>query len=257
MAIRIGIITGIVIGLLGIPVAYADITFAGAGTGTESNLAATVNFAISGNDLIITLTNTGPSPALNPPDILTAVFFSVEGNPTLTPVSAVLGAGSQVLFPASGDGTSPEGVVGGEWAYAQGLSAPGGADRGISTAGLGLFGQANFPGDNLVGQTAVGGLEYGLVPLSGTTGGNAPVTGPNPFIQNTAVFTLSFVGDLSLSDITGVSFQYGTSLSEPNIPGNIVPEPASITLFGIGIALMGYRMYRRRIASHASRTQAV
>ncbi|MFA6242608.1 MAG: PEP-CTERM sorting domain-containing protein [Candidatus Hydrogenedentales bacterium] len=243
------------LGLIGVAVAAmalaalpasASITYSASGTGGESNLSASAEFNISGNNLIITLTNTASTPALEPADILMAVFFSVDGNPTLTQVSAVLNAGSSVLYPVSGNGTSPAGVVGGEWAYAQGINAPGAADRGIGAAGFGLFGQANFPGNNLYGQTGVQGMAYGIVPASGTTGGNSPVTGSNPFIQNSVVFTLSFTGQLNLDDISDVSFQYGTDLCEPNLPSTVVPEPASLSLLGIGIALMAMRRVVKR-----------
>ncbi|MBX7258250.1 MAG: PEP-CTERM sorting domain-containing protein [Candidatus Hydrogenedentes bacterium] len=234
---RLGLIAGIAVllALVAGP-AQASITYSASGSGGLSNLSASAEFAISGNNLIITLTNTASSPALEPADVLMGLFFSLDGA-TLTPVSAVLGGSSIVLY----DSAPAGGVVGGEWAYASGINAPGDADQGVGAAGFDLFGSANFPGSNLFGQTGVQGMAYGIVPASGTTGGNAPVTGPNPFIQNSVVFTLSFTGDVTLDDISDVSFQYGTDLCEPNLPGTVVPEPASLSLLGIGIALMAMR----------------
>ncbi|MBX7258251.1 MAG: PEP-CTERM sorting domain-containing protein [Candidatus Hydrogenedentes bacterium] len=238
MNARTKLIWGISLALaLAVVPAGASITFSAAGSGALSNLSASAEFEISGSNLIITLTNTATSPALEPADILTAFFFSLNGV-TLTPVSAVLGGSSVVLY----DDAPVGGVVGGEWAYESGIAAPGGADQGISSTGLsGLFGASSdyFPGDNLDGEANVGGMAYGIVPASGTTGGNTPVTGPNPFIQDSVIFTLSFTGDLSLDDISDVSFQYGTSPSEPNL--SVVPEPASLSLLGIGIAFMAVR----------------
>lgn len=202
-------------------------------SGSSGSLAASADFSVVGGDLQVTLTNTSAADVLVPADILTAVFFDLPGNPTLTSLSAALAAGSTVLFGVS----DPGGVVGGEWAYGTGLSgAPSGATQGISSAGFGLFGGATFPGTNLQGPAAVDGMQYGIVsagdnPLTG----NAPVTGANALIQNSVVFTLGDLpDDFSVDGITHVSFQYGTALTEPNFPPTVVPEPATMMLLGLG-----------------------
>jgi hypothetical protein len=48
-------------------------------------------------------------------------------------------------------------------------------------------------------------------------------------------------GALLESQISNVSFQYGTDLSEPKLPPGVtppppVPEPAALILLGIGVA---------------------
>jgi hypothetical protein len=159
-------------------------------------------------------------------------------------VSALINAGSAVQF-----GSAPGGVVGGEWAYRAGLSGiiddPSGSGHGISSSGLGLFGSANFPGSNLQGPTGVGGLQHGITSAGDNPAtGNSPVTGPNAFVKNSVVFTLSglpggFDPSLSISDI---AFQYGTSLSEPRIQVT-VPAPGAFALTPL-IALTARR--RRR-----------
>jgi hypothetical protein len=215
---------------------------------TKGNLDATVTFSTSGNNLVVTLTNSSLSDVLLPTQVLTGVFFTAIGDPTLTPVSAVLGAGSTVLHVIS---QPAGGVVGGEWAYADGLSgAPLGADEGISSAGLGLFGNANFPGANLDGPTGTNGLQYGITSTgdNGATG-NTPVT-TEPLIQDTVVFTLSGLPDGfdPSASIKKVSFQYGTSLNDPNI--TVTPEPGSLALLASGVlGMFGIGWHRRRKAA--------
>lgn len=201
--------------------------------------AASALFQTNGMDLIITLQNTSSYDALTPPDILTGVFFDVAGVPlTLTRVSAIVPASSSVCFGA----TEPGGVVGGEWAYRAALSGPRGAAYGISSAGLGLFGQADvFPGSNLQGPASPDGLQYGITSAADDPAtGNQAVTGSNALIKSSVMFTLSGLpaGFSPLQAISNVNFQYGTSLSEPNLN----PEPATLALLG----LAGFAGLRRR-----------
>ena len=201
-------------------------------TGVDGGLSASALFEVSGGNLVVTLTNTSMNDVLIPDHVLTAVFFDVATAPALSPVSAVIGPMSTVLF----GGTDPGGVVGGEWALAGSLSgAPGNAAYGISSAGFGLFGSPNFPGSNLQGPMGVNGLEYGITsagdnPLTG----NTPVTGTNALVKNQVIFNLGAVsGDFDpRTQIGNVLFQYGTGLHEPTIPG--VPEPASLVLIAVG-----------------------
>ncbi len=208
----------------------------------ETNSASVVfNLSVSGmtTNLIVTLTNTALYKPNDPPDILTAVFFSLAGDPTLTKVSALLNAGSVGVQ----DGSNlvvAGGVVGGSWTYAAGLSGtPGGANEGISAAGFSQFGPGNlFPGAALPGDSPTpGGVGGGLT--TATDDGsqyNGGLSG-RPFIQDSVVFTLGAVpANFTLAGITNVSFQYGTTLgSEPNVPGTLVPEPTVITLTLVGI----------------------
>jgi hypothetical protein len=161
-------------------------------TGSSGTLAASVTFDIVGSNLIVTLTNTSSADVTVPSNLLTAVFFDyLDGPLTLTPVSAVLNSGSSVLWD-----TAPGGVVGGEWAYADGIggAAPnGGSSYGIGSAGLDIFGPGdNFPGSNLDGPVSVNGMGYGITSAGDNTAtGNSQVTGTNPLIENSVVFTFS------------------------------------------------------------------
>src|SRR5690349_20661179 len=87
-------------------------------SGTSGSHSATVTFDISGSNLIVTLTNTAAADTLVPTDLLNAVFFTLAGDPALTRTSVVLGAGSVVEHGV----TDPGGVVGGEYAYVNGIN---------------------------------------------------------------------------------------------------------------------------------------
>lgn len=202
--------------------------------------AAAVTFDTMGDQLLVTLANTSTSDVLVPTDVLTAVFF--EANTVdplmLTPVSAVLGPASSVLFGVS----EPGGSVGGEWAYVDDLSGGGWPfGYGIGAGGFGLFGPADrFGGVNLAGPRSVAGLDYGLTSMGDDpTTGNTPVTGKNALIQNEVMFTLSGLPDGfdPSMQISAVRWQYGTSLDGPHLP-----EPASVALMLFGaVALLRRR----------------
>lgn len=251
---------GILMGLLWptLPASATPITFTG-GSGT---LAARVDFNVSGTNLIVTLTNTSSADVLVPTQVLTAVFFNIAGNPVLSPLSAVVAAGSNVLFGT----TDPGNVVGGEMAYRRGLTGTSGSARqGISSTGLGLFGPGNrFPGNNLQGPASPAGLQYGLTSATDDpTTGNTPVTGTNALIRNSVVFTLAGLSlSFLLSDISDVSFQYGTSLLETSVaasPDNrAVPVGSSWTLLlagFVGIAWVRRRERHDRSARRSSRRE--
>jgi hypothetical protein len=211
-------------------------------TGSSGSLAASATFSFVGSNLQVVLANTSTADVLVPSNVLTAVFFNVAGNPTLGSVSAVLSAGSTVFF----DSAPAGGVVGGEWAYGNSLAgAPGGANQGISSSGFGLFGAATFPGSGLDPPAAVDGLNYGITSANDNPAtGNAAVTGGFPLIKNSVTFTLSGLPTgFNLADISNVSFQYGTALTEPNVQS--VPIPPTALLLGSGllgiIALGGRR----------------
>jgi len=221
-------------------------------TGTQGSLSASATFDASvAGTLTVTLTNTSASDVLVPADVLTALFFSLDGA-TLTKVSAVLAGGSTVFYDPQGQPAG--GVVGGEWAYKAGLAgAPNTADMGISSTGVGLFGPGDrFPGADLAPPTSPDGLQYGILSAGDNTGtGNAGVTGSGGLIKNSVVFTFTIAGFTDLdTQLSKVSFQYGTNLTdEPNFTTTDITLPdGGMTLSLLGLALGSLGMLARRRA---------
>ena len=235
------------------PVLAVPIIFTGSGTGPGSvPVTASATFDIVGNNLTITLTNTSPSNSGQdvPGSTLSGLFWDFTGNPTLTPLSATIPAASSIIqsglcVPGPCAGVTN---VAGEWGY-QATSFPGGADRGIASSGYlttGLAGNiGNFnggaAGTDLDGPASLNGINFGIV--SAAAGFNPNGGLARPLIQDTVVFILSGVSGLSNSDISDVSFQYGTSITELNVPGTPrrVPEPGTLALLGLAAVVLAYR----------------
>lgn len=204
------------------------------------NLAARAVFVASGNNLVITLSNTSTFDALVPADMLTGVYFNITGpTVTLSRVSVLVAPSSDVINVM----TQPAGdVVGGEFGFRGDLNGPRGTSYGVSSSGLGLFGPGDvFPGGNLAGPVDPDGPQYGI-----TSAGDNINTGnggtQTPLIKNAVVITLSGLpqGFDPETRITGVNFQYGTSLTEPNLD---MPAPGALVTLAGGL-LMATR--RRR-----------
>jgi hypothetical protein len=206
-------------------------------------LAARARFEVQGGNLVITLSNTSTADVLVPADVLTGVYFNITG-PTvsLSRVSVVIAAGSSAI----NVGSQPAGgVVGGEFAYREGLLGPRATAFGVSSSGLGLFGPGDvFAGGNLAGPADPDGLQYGITSFGDDAGTNNGGTS-TPLIKNAVVVTLSGLpsGFDPEGRITDINFQYGTALNEPNL---LVPTPGSLGLLGTGL-ILGMRRRRARV----------
>jgi hypothetical protein len=208
---------------------------------------------VGGNQLQISLTNTGVYPLLPTLDAsygVLGLFFNIDGDAAanLTPLSAALGPGSSMV----GSTTNP----GAGWAYNSGQLAVGGASYSgwLIGAGFGIpngsHGKGNFC---TTGCVKLGGSDYAIYP-TGFAGGNGSVKAP--YFMDTLVFTLSGLpSNFDISAINRVAVQYGTSLTEPHIPstsidyppsGNPVPEPGTAAMIVLAGAAMSAGLWLRK-----------
>jgi hypothetical protein len=197
-----------------------------------ASYGSSANFTLSGSTLTVTLTSGRNATSFG--SVLTAVFFNA--NATATPVSAttagtLVGTGA-LLNPFTGN-------VGGEWEYLGGGGALAfGASQGISSTGLGIFGNPNFNGPNLSGPVAVGGGQFGLV--ASENGANLGLS-QSTVVRDSATFTLTAGAGFDLASIGDVTLFYGTSLEETSV------ADGGTTLAMLGFALVGVSVLRRKL----------
>ena len=135
------------------------------------------------------------------------------------------------------------GGVNGEWAFKGGSTDLAfGANYGISSTGLGIFGPKNlFPGGSSFYGPNPGGVGYGITTLGDDPNTNGGLAGV-PLISNEVIFRLAGAG-LDVSNISNVTIQYGTALNET------VPEPATVALFGPAMVVAWIARRRRQNAA--------
>jgi hypothetical protein len=227
------------IAMLGLGISAArsfatEFSFSGSGTDNDSgnSLSALATFNITGNDLKITLQNNGAA-ATQPGDVLTILYFNINGTPNLKPDSATLGSGSSLIHP----GLDP-GSIGGNWEY-KNVSGPNGATAGISTTGIGQFG----PSGNFGSPAHVGGVSFGIV---NGLGANPNGGMDHTLINDSIIFDMTLPTGFDVTSITDVGFQYGTSSGEAFVPSTppvrTVPDGGS-TVILLGAALAGIALY--------------
>jgi hypothetical protein len=217
----------------------------------STGAAAQVDFALSGGDLIVTLTNLSTASTGNGSE-LTAVFWNSDAiGGTFSKVA--LGGNSSVLYGGSSftTGTHLSGDAGsggaGWYAYGNNLNLDSGQNFGLSSAGLGL--SYTLPYLSLNGESAPPTF-YSPNSPDGPNGGLAGTGGVDSnlasraVVSNALVFTVSGVGtNFNLGSITDVQFQYNTTRAG----ASAVPLPAAAWMGFSALVGAGILKARKRI----------
>jgi hypothetical protein len=182
--------------------------------------ASTATFQIAGeadatiitglNTISVTLTDLYVNPA-GVADNLSAFTFTLS----TTPTSGFLSSSSGQEVTVNGPGYSTGSVVDAGWVF----SLFGASTTLDVLSGTGHAGPAHTiigaPGPN------------GYTNANGTIAGNGP---HNPFLFETATFTLTEYGVTADTTVQAATFQFGTTDGSGQVLGTVTPEPATLSL---------------------------
>jgi hypothetical protein len=236
------VLAGIATAVFSSGAAASSITYSTPVGSTQAGLPvnAAATFVTSADTITITLSNLQAnvtSVAQNLSDLL----FTTNGGTT---TSATLQSSSGTERTIAAGGTFTDGGV---------VSTGWGLDAGLPAGTIHLDDLNGFagPAHTIIGPPDGGGVYSNA---NGGIAGNGP---HNPFLAQTALFTLHVPGVTSDTLITSATFSFNTE-SGDNVPGCVgerctptttTPEPATLTLFGSGLAFLGTRLRRKKAAA--------
>ena len=202
---------------------------------TGDPLSSSVAFSMVNGQLNVLLSNNSPGPTSDLADVLQGVFFNAPGL-GLTGYSVALGNGSTLVPDDVGNVANLQG-----WAYRDDLDTGDpnpfalvyDVTHGIGNPGLDTFGKSDaFDPDFWPNHPP-----YGIVSPDTTLSNGISQA---PMVNHSLLFTFDVDGTFDLANIRDdVVFHYGTT-------ANVIPEPATMTLLGLGVAGLGVRRFVSR-----------
>jgi hypothetical protein len=217
------------------PVHAGSITYftpAGSSTG-GGPVDAEAIFTTTNGSISITLVNLQP----NPTDVaqcLSDLIFTTSGTTTLNSATLFSSSGQEITVNSkSPGGFTLGGVVSTGWGVASQTG------NSMKLDALGFVGPEHL----IIGPPdASNAYSNG----NGSIVGNKP---HNPFLNQSATFTIAGSNITSSTAITSATFSFGTT-DGINVVGQAVPEPSSVVLCTIGLGFVGavgaYRSRRRQ-----------
>jgi hypothetical protein len=200
---------------------------------------ASAMFTTSANTLTIVLTNL----LANPKDVgqlLSDLSFTLGNGGSLTGSTQTAASSSEITVAGDGSFTGPtpiSGVATVGWPFTVNSSTSGTLDV---LSGPGHAG----PAHTIIGPPGPGGT---YSDANNSIAGNGP---HNPFLFESATFTITGAGITADTTITSATFSFGTTsgVTVGGVPG-FVPEPSSLVLALCGLGVVGlagsYRSRRR------------
>jgi hypothetical protein len=184
-------------------------------------------FTTTAGKLTITLTDLQANPT-NVAQLLSDLSFTLGGG-NLTGATLASSSGQEVTVANDGSFTLGSTVSTG-WAFS--ISA--------GTGTLDVVGTPTGPSHLIIGPPGPGGY----TDANGSIAGNQP---HNPFLNESATFTVTGAGITDATTVTSATFSFGTTPGITVGGVGVVPEPSSLVLglAGIGVVACA-RLYRSR-----------
>jgi hypothetical protein len=194
---------------------------------------ATAVFTSSAGQLSITLTNLQANP-LSVAQTISDIDQVTLSNGNFTgATSNSLTATVNLITINSGGSVTPNGPGPAGWVF---------STQSSTVATLDVL---NGPGHAGPANEIIGPGPY--TNANGSIAGNGP---HNPFIDQTATFTISGAGISANTVVTSMRFSFGTGPEfVDGVPGTVVPEPSTMALALSGLGAIGLAVRRRKARS--------
>jgi hypothetical protein len=215
--------------------AQTTMTFVTPGNAKTDGLPvdATATFAVSQGKIVITLTNMTPN-TVSSSQLLTDIAFKLSGN--VGYINSFSSSSQDVTIKSTGMFNLGKSGVSTGWGYAD-------AGNGLVLCVVCPFGMK--PGGDYGGPGIIGPGPYGHA--------NGSIDkSHDPFLYQTATFTIFDKNITAGTTVTAATFSFGTGFDVNlinGVPGGMptTPEPQSMLLFGTGLLLVGGILRRRLI----------